>query len=99
MPLPDHRRCQLLDFTNSELGANKRVRGNFEAIERFAATAFVIGDVVVEAAIDDIGSDLLCGIEGGEPSPRLGLGARVVENALAVGVEYVIGGTEPRFAP
>jgi hypothetical protein len=82
---------------SSKLGTHKGVSGDFKAIERLATAAFVIGDVVVEAAFDGVGSSLAFGIKRSEPVPRLGLGLRVAESALAISIERVIGRAERRL--
>src|SRR5689334_7990659 len=56
--------------------------------------ALVIGDLVVEASIDNIRSSLTLGIERGEPIPRLSLGLPIVEDPLPIRIERVIGRTE-----
>ena len=97
MPLPYQCRRQPIDFVSSELQPYERISGDFEAIERLPAAAFVIGDVVVEAAVDGVGSSFAFGIERGEPVSRVGLGLRVVEDALAIRIERVIGRAERRL--
>jgi hypothetical protein len=82
---------------SSELRPDQRVSGNFEPIERLPAAAFIIGNVVVEAAVNGIRSNLALGVNRGEPLPRLGLGPRIVEDALAIRVERVICGAERRL--
>jgi hypothetical protein len=97
MPFPHHCRRQSIDLVGSEPRPDERVSGDFEAIERLTAAEFVIGDVVVEAAIDRVGAGLALGIERGEPVPRLRLG--VIEDALAICFQHVVSGTQRCLTP
>jgi len=97
VPLPDQCRRQGVHFESAELWPNEGVDGDLKAVECLAAAARVVGDVVVQATIDGIGSGFRLGVERSEPLARLGLRLAVVEDAFAIGVERVIGGAEPTF--
>ena len=65
-----HQRAES-GFASIHERPNERVSGDFETVERLPTAAFVIRDVVIETAVDGVGSSLAFGIERGEPTPRL----------------------------
>jgi hypothetical protein len=92
MPLPNHGRRQVSDFVCSELRPDEGVGADFEPIKRLAAAALVVDDVVVQAAVDRGWAGSRLDIERSEPVSRLGLRLRIIQDALAIGIECASAG-------